>query len=58
MRWCLLKGVVPLPKSVTPSRIAQNLDVFGFTVDGSDMAAIESMDEFGGSGLHPGEVDF
>lgn len=30
LRWSLQRGYVPLVKSVTPSRIAENADVFGF----------------------------
>lgn len=58
VRWCLQKGVVPLPKSVTESRIRQNADVFGFEISVADMDAIDAMGDFGGSGLHPDEVDF
>lgn len=53
IRWCLQNGVLPLPKSVTPSRIMENADVFGFDISDEDMAEINSMPYFGGSGLHP-----
>lgn len=58
IRWCLQHGVLPLPKSVTPSRIIENAQVFGFTISPEDMAAIDAFDYFGGSGLHPDEIDF
>lgn len=58
IRWCLQNGVVPLPKSVTPSRIAENAQVFDFTISEEDMQKINSMPYFGGSGLHPDEVNF
>jgi 2,5-diketo-D-gluconate reductase A len=44
LRWHLQIGNVVIPKSVTPSRIAQNLDVFGFELDADDVAAIEALD--------------
>lgn len=58
IRWCLQKGVLPLPKSVTPSRIVENTDVFDFEVTAEDMDTICSMPYFGGSGLHPDKVKF
>lgn len=58
IRWCLQNGTLPLPKSVTPSRIAENADVFDFTICNEDMALINSMEYFGGSGHNPDLVDF
>jgi diketogulonate reductase-like aldo/keto reductase len=58
LRWCLQHGIIPLPKSVTPSRIAENADVFDFTISDEDMAAIDAMEYFGGSGFDPDNVDF
>lgn len=56
IRWCLQNGVVPLPKSITPSRIEQNKDVFDFCISDEDMAEINSMEYCGGSGLDPDVV--
>lgn len=58
VRWCLQHEVLPLPKSVTPARIAENADVFDFSIGDDDMAAIDKMTNVGGSGLHPDHVDF
>jgi diketogulonate reductase-like aldo/keto reductase len=58
IRWCLQGGVLPLPKSVQPARMAENAGVFDFTIADQDMAAIAALPYFGGSGLHPDEVDF
>lgn len=43
VRWSLQKGHLPLPKSVTPERIANNLDVFGFEIAAADMAIIDKI---------------
>lgn len=58
IRWALQNGVLPLPKSLHLLRIADNLSVFDFTISPEDMVAISSIPYFGGSGLHPDEVDF
>ena len=58
IKWCLQNGVLPLPKSVTPSRIAENLEVFDFAIAEEDMRVINQMDYFCGSGLHPDQVPF
>jgi 2,5-diketo-D-gluconate reductase A len=44
LRWHLQLGNVVIPKSVTPERIAQNLDVFGFTLSDDDLARIAELD--------------
>lgn len=58
IRWCLQNGTLPLPKSITPERIQQNLDVYGFTITDADMEAINALPYIGGSGLYPDDVDF
>ncbi len=58
IRWCLQNDTLPLPKSVTPSRIRENARVFDFAVSDEDMATINAMPYFGGSGLNPDEVNF
>ena len=44
IRWHLQLGNVVLPKSVTPSRIKSNLDVFDFQLSDQDMITINNMD--------------
>lgn len=51
LRWCLQNNVLPLPKSITPSRIKENGDIFDFTISAEDMAFINSMEYFAGSGI-------
>lgn len=58
IRWCLQNNVIPLPKSVTPNRIQENIDVYDFEISDEDMAAINEMRYCGGSGLDPDEIDF
>jgi diketogulonate reductase-like aldo/keto reductase len=44
IRWCLEKGLVVLPKSITPERIRQNIDVSDFELDAEDMNKIEGLE--------------
>jgi 2,5-diketo-D-gluconate reductase A len=44
LRWHLQIGNVVIPKSVTPERIEQNFDVFGFELSNDEMGAIEALD--------------
>ncbi|MCF3961350.1 aldo/keto reductase [Streptomyces fuscigenes] len=44
LRWHLQSGNVVIPKSVTPERIRQNLDVFGFELSEADMDALAALD--------------
>ncbi|MEV7611706.1 aldo/keto reductase [Streptomyces sp. NPDC089799] len=43
LRWHVQHGVIAIPKSVTPSRIQENLDVFGFELDAEDLAALDAL---------------
>jgi 2,5-diketo-D-gluconate reductase A len=53
LRWHLELGNVVIPKSVTPERIRENLDVFGFFLDEDDMEAIAALESGERTGLHP-----
>jgi 2,5-diketo-D-gluconate reductase A len=48
IRWHLDSGLIAIPKSITPSRIAENFHVFGFSLDADDMKLIASMDDKNG----------
>ncbi len=55
LRWHIQRRTIVFPKSVTPARIAENLDLFAFDLDGAQMAAIADLDrgEEGRRGPHP-----
>lgn len=53
LRWHLQHGTVVIPKSVTPARIAANLEVFGFELTADQMAQIDGLDAGGRIGPDP-----
>ena len=44
LRWLTQRGVVAIPKSVNPERMAQNLDIFDFTLTEQEMSRIGALD--------------
>nr|XP_027206724.1 aldose reductase-related protein 2-like [Penaeus vannamei] len=62
LRFLVQQGIIAIPKSVTPSRIAANFDVWNFSLTDTEMAALRSLDK-GPSGRsfvfanRPGLVD-
>lgn len=47
IRWHIDNGLVVIPKSVTPSRIRDNIDVFDFKLDADDLARLAELDDAG-----------
>ena len=57
LRWHLQQGRIIIPKSVTPARIRENLDVFGFELADTELAAIDALERDGRTGPHPAEFN-
>ncbi|MDU6855588.1 MAG: aldo/keto reductase [Zhenhengia sp.] len=58
IRWVLQHGLLPLPKSVTESRIIENTEVFDFEIKEEDMAIIDAIPFCGGAGINPDAINF
>ncbi|MFI7383596.1 aldo/keto reductase [Streptomyces sp. NPDC049813] len=57
LRWHVQLGNVVIPKSVTPSRITENIDVFDFELDTEDLGAISALNEDRRLGGDPATFD-
>ncbi|OCS86028.1 aldo/keto reductase [Caryophanon latum] len=58
IRWHLQHGLVVIPKSVTPSRIAENFDVFNFELSDAHMAQIDALNRNERFGQNPDHFNF
>ncbi|WP_319452840.1 MULTISPECIES: aldo/keto reductase [unclassified Mycobacterium] len=56
LRWHLQQGRQVIPKSVTPSRIAENFDVFDFELSAAQLAAIDALDTGIRGGPEPEDI--
>ena len=45
LRWHIDQGLIAIPMSKNPSRIAENFDIFDFRLDAADLAAIAALDD-------------
>jgi len=45
LRWCIEQGFIVLPKSVTPSRIKENIDIFDFKLDEKDIKLLATQNK-------------
>jgi 2,5-diketo-D-gluconate reductase A len=50
LRWCVQRDTVVLAKSIHRERIAENAQLFDFTLSDADMAALDALDRTGGTG--------
>src|SRR5690554_6674963 len=57
LRWHLQRGRIVIPKSATPERIQQNIDLFGFELDEDQLAAIDALDAGERTGWDPATMD-
>lgn len=58
IRWVMQHGILPLPKTVNPDRMAENADVFDFELTAEEMRTIDELKNLGGQCALPDEVEF
>jgi len=49
LRWCIERGIPVIPKSTHRERIAENAQLFDFTLSDEDMAELDQLDRTGGT---------
>ncbi|HKA96028.1 MAG TPA: aldo/keto reductase [Streptosporangiaceae bacterium] len=57
LRWHIERGDIVFPKSVTPSRIRENIDIFDFELSAEDVAAIGALNRDARTGPDPDTFD-
>lgn len=58
LRWDVQHGVVTIPKSITPSRIAENANIFDFELSAEDMERIDGLNRDQRFGADPDNFNF
>lgn len=53
LRWCIEHGAITIPKSTTPERIQDNIDIFDFELSPEEIEQINTIPEMGFSGELP-----
>ena len=56
IRWHLQSDLIVIPKSVTPSRIKENAQVFDFSLTQEEMKMIDGLNQDWRSGTHPDKI--
>jgi diketogulonate reductase-like aldo/keto reductase len=57
LRWHIEHGLSAIPKSVRPARIAENFDIFDFSLTPEEVAAIDALDTGVRGGPDPEQVN-
>lgn len=57
LRWHIQENTIVIPKSITPSRIKENINVFDFTLTKQEMQSIYEIDKNERAGREPNEMD-
>ena len=57
LRWHIERGDIVFPKSVTPARIRENIDIFDFELSGADIEAITALNRNLRTGPDPDTFD-
>jgi 2,5-diketo-D-gluconate reductase A len=57
LRWHIERGDIVFPKSVTPARIKENIDIFDFELTGEDVEVISALDRGQRTGPDPDKFD-
>lgn len=58
LRWDIQSNIVTIPKSMTPSRIEENFNIFDFELDADDIATIDALNEDFHYGSNPEVFNF
>lgn len=58
LRWSIQNGYLPLPKSVTPSRIKENSEIFDFEISKEDMEFINNLTDTGATKIDSDNMNF
>lgn len=57
LRWHIQNGLIAIPKSVTPDRIRENINIFDFELSADDMQIIDAMDSGVRTNLNPDDFN-
>lgn len=57
LRWHLQSEIIAIPKSITPSRIEENFQVFDFELSGAEMEQIDALNENKHQGPDPDDMN-